>query len=184
MIFFKKICFLLVLVLFNNVQAQTEETILWKPGVKLTWSNFKENAPVSNRVAAITASGINYKYTTSFKNNSASFTFEIGAFFYPNKSWYKKDLCTDITLSHEQLHFDITELHARLFRQRITLVKPHEGLANTLQDMHSAIDSQLADMQNAYDLQSEYSINVVGQKKWKDSIATQLKVLNKFKSKG
>ncbi|MCL5245979.1 DUF922 domain-containing protein [Cellulophaga sp. 20_2_10] len=174
MIFFKKICFLLVLVLFSNVQAQTEETILWKPGVKLTWSNFKENAPVSNRVAAITASGINYKYTTSFKNNSASFTFEIGAFFYPNKSWYKKDLCTDITLSHEQLHFDIAELFARKMRLKLSAIKPSSNTKKEVKDIYTKINKDLEAYQDLYDKETNYSRDIEKQFYWNNKVAADL----------
>ena len=46
--------------------------------------------------------------------------FEVNAFFYPNESWYKPDVCNNLILSHEQLHFDITELHARKFRQMVS----------------------------------------------------------------
>ncbi|SFW29818.1 protein of unknown function [Cellulophaga fucicola] len=174
MLFFRKICFLLVLVICKNVQAQTEETILWKPGVKLTWSNFKEKAPVSNRVAAITASGINYKYTTSFKNNSASFTFEIGAFFYPYKSWYKKDLCTDITLSHEQLHFDIAELFARKMRLKLSTLSPSPNTRKEVKDIYAKINKDLEAYQDLYDKETNYSRDIEKQLFWNKKIAADL----------
>lgn len=44
---------------------------------------------------------------------------DVYAYFSPRQSWYHKDMADDHLLSHEQLHFDITELYARKLRKKI-----------------------------------------------------------------
>lgn len=169
---------------FFLLQSDAMEERLWAESYKLTWDDFKGQPNFNTDAVAVTASGINFSYSINRRNKKPySFKTSVKAFFYPERSWYKSDQVDIHVLGHEQLHFDITELHARIFRQRLTLVKPHDNLIKTLQDMHSVIDTELASMQNNYDLESKYSINVEGQKNWKDSIASRLKALNAFKSK-
>jgi len=175
----------LIFIGFFLLHSDVMEEMSWSENYKLSWDDFKGQPNQDTDAVAVTASGITFSYSINKRDDKVyGFKTLVKAFFYPEHSWCKSDQVDTHVLGHEQLHFDITELHARLFRQRIAALKPHEGLAKTLQDMHSAIDSQLAEMQNTYDVQSEYSINVDGQKKWKDSIAVRLKALNKFKSKG
>ncbi len=167
------------------LQGDAMEELSWNEGYKLTWDDFRGQPNQDTDAVAVTASGITFSYSIKQLDNKVhGFKTLVKAFFYPEHSWCKSDQVDVHVLGHEQLHFDITELHARIFRQRITMLKPHDNLAQTLQDMHSAIDEELANMQNNYDAESEYSINVEGQQKWKDSIAIRLKALDKFKSKG
>ena len=43
----------------------------------------------------------------------------IETFFYPESSWYIPETANEVILSHEQLHFDISELFARKMRERV-----------------------------------------------------------------
>ncbi|MGB6268699.1 MAG: hypothetical protein WBF67_06760, partial [Olleya sp.] len=134
---------------------------------------------------AVTASGITFSYSIKQRDKVVvGFKTLVKAFFYPEHSWCKSEEVDTHVLGHEQLHFDITELHARLFRQRIAKLKPHDDLALTLKELHNTIESELATMQQTYDAESNFSIDVEGQKKWQDSIAIRLKTVEKFKSKG
>lgn len=177
MSFFKKIVFLLCVFLVAKGIAQTEETIVWRPNLKLNWSNFKDKAPINNRAAAITASGITYKYTTYFdKKKGNRFTYEVVALFYPNKSWYKPELCTDITLSHEQLHFDIAEIYASKMRLSLSKIKPSKHTRNQVKDIYTAINKELNAYQDLYDSETNYSRDIEKQLLWQTKVKKQLQL--------
>ena len=170
---------------FFLLQSDAMEELEWNANYKLAWHDFKGQPNPEAAAVAVTASGITFSYSLQRRNKKIEgFKTVIKAFFYPEHSWYKAEKVNTHVLGHEQLHFDITELHARLFRQRITKVVLNDSLPQIFQEMHAAIDLELADMQHNYDTESAYSINVEGQKKWKDSIAIRLKAIDKFKSKG
>ncbi|WGD34049.1 hypothetical protein [Olleya sp. YS] len=167
------------------LQSDAMEELSWSEHYKLTWNDFKGQPNPDTDAVAVTASGITFSYSIKQSNKKVvGFKTLVKAFFYPEHSWCKAEQVDAHVLGHEQLHFDITELHARLFRQRIAKIKPHDDLAQTLQELHKTIEDDLANMQHTYDAESNFSIDVVGQQKWKDSIAIRLKATEKFKSKG
>lgn len=179
--------YMFLLVSFFLLQSDAMEELSWSEHYKLSWKDFKGEPNKDTDAVAVTASGITFSYSINkYKRTQKVQGFKtlVKAFFYPEHSWCKSDEVDIHVLGHEQLHFDITELHARLFRQRIANIKLHEDIAQTLQDMHVKIEADLMAMQNAYDTESEYSIDVQGQEKWQDSITKRLKSVSQFKSKG
>ena len=100
-------------------QAQEYETIAWSSETRLSWKDFK-GKPTNDRAAAITASGITYRFSTSGTRDNLEVDFEISTYFYPNKSWYQPHMVDSVILSHEQLHFDISELFARKFQKQLS----------------------------------------------------------------
>lgn len=116
----KYILVLAIFSVFGFFPVQEYETISWNAEHRLTWADFKAKAPQSDRAAATTASGITYRYSSTISGNRAEVDFEISTHFYPNKSWYQPHLVDSVILSHEQLHFDISELFARKFRKQLS----------------------------------------------------------------
>jgi len=176
--------FISILSLFILFQSDVIEEVSWNENYKLTWSDFRGVPNNQTDAVAITASGITFSYSIKKTTNKVhGFRTLVKAHFYPEHSWCKKDMVDSHILKHEQLHFDITELHARLFRQQITKLKPNLDLDNQLNQLHQSINEQLSLMQNSYDKETNHSINTEAQIKWQESIARQLKALEKFKSK-
>ena len=103
--------------------------------------------------------------------------------FYPDKSWYNKSVADAYILAHEQLHFDITELHVRKFRKQISQLKVSNALKSILDRLHQNINTELSIMQNLYDKESNNSINREQQAKWSRYVQNELKALEAFKSK-
>ncbi|WP_370225804.1 DUF922 domain-containing protein [Mesoflavibacter sp.] len=176
--------FISILSLFILFQSDVIEEVSWSENYKLTWSDFKGAPNNQTDAVAITASGITFSYSIKKTSNKVhSFKTLVKAYFYPEHSWCKKEMVDDNILRHEQLHFDITELHARLFRQQIAKLKPSLDIDNQLDQLHQSINKQLSLMQNSYDEETNHSINTEAQIKWQESVAKQLKTLEKFKSK-
>ncbi len=176
--------FLLIFSLFFVFKSDTIQELSWTENYKLTWEDFKGKPNQETDAVAITASGLTFSYSINKTPQKVhSFKTLVKAHFYPEHSWCKKEMVDDHILKHEQLHFDITELHARKFRKRITTLKPTLDLNEKLNDLHQEINKELAAFQDTYDTQTDNSINKEAQLNWQKEVAKQLKALEKFKSK-
>jgi len=85
-------------------------------------------------------------------------------------------------LNHERLHFDITELFARKFRQRIEANMFTLDINNQMEAIHNAINTELETMQNTYDAETSNSQNIEKQKEWQTKIILQLNKLAYYSS--
>jgi hypothetical protein len=156
--------------------TQDDNLILWQEGSKLTWDDFKGKPNMSSPFKALTESEI--KTEISAKNNEAHLI--IKTFFDKNNSWVK-DIKTDELLAHEKLHFDITELWARKFRQKIKgQTFNFKTFQKELNAVQSAIHEESKEMQIAYDKETRHAEIVVSQKKWEKKIAEDLYKLRTF----
>lgn len=159
------------------------ETITWNDSQKLTWADFKANPNPNSDAVALTASGITFGYSVKTSGKRiVDFSASVEAHFYPNKSWYIKDRADTYILGHEQLHFDITELYVRKFRQQLDLLVVNQNVKIQMNQIHEAINNALDKTQKTYDEQTNHSINVEAQKYWQTYIAEELQKLEKFKS--
>ena len=159
-----------------------EESILWDESHRLDWSDFRGSPNLNNDAVAITASGLTLDFsarTTSIR--LVDFTATVEAHFYPVQSWYKKGHVNTIVLEHEQLHFDITELHARKLRKQIDETSFSINIKKEIFKLHTNINKELKEFQNKYDSESDYSRSVENQKEWQVFVNQELKKLSKYK---
>ena len=109
-----------------------DNTILWSETTKLAWIDFKGVPNNASPYKAFTESNIHTEIAA--KNNEA--TISIKVFFDKNKSWAKETTNSEL-LMHEQIHFNITELWARKFRQQLKgktfSIKTFQAELNTIQ---------------------------------------------------
>ena len=91
----------------------------------------------------------------------------IGQFDEAN-SWVKPESKLDEVLSHEQLHFDISELNARLLRKFFVEQTFTYKMDLTLlfKRCYNESMQKLRRMQNEYDTQTENGTNLSAQKSW------------------
>ncbi len=172
-------CILFLIVGKNS----NEETMIWDESRKLTWSDFKANPNLDSDAVALTASGITFGYSVKTSGRRIiGFSTSVEAHFYPNKSWYLKEKDDAYILMHEQLHFDITELYARKFREQLTRLEVNQNIKDQMSKLHTTINEALNETQKRYDAQSNHSINVEMQKQWKSFIAAELITLDQYKS--
>ena len=165
------------------VKSTNEDTMTWNESRRLNWTDFKANPNQDSDAVALTASGITFGYSVKTSGERIiDFSTTVEAHFYPNKSWYLKEKGNTYILGHEQLHFDITELHARMFREQLTQLVVNQNVKGQMQRLHTTINEALAQTQKRYDLQSNHSMNVAAQKKWEAFIQEELKKFHKYKS--
>jgi len=175
---------LFILAFIFCLQNDTAE-ISWNENYKLTWEDFKGQPNLNTDAVAVTASGITFGYSVekSSIKGITGFKTSVFAHFYPEHSWCKKDIVDNHVLAHEQLHFDITELNTRYFREKISKLKPNSNIAEMLNTLHSDTNTELTKMQKLYDNESDYSINKEGQSKWAAFVAKELIRMQKFKAR-
>ncbi|WP_339895218.1 DUF922 domain-containing protein [uncultured Algibacter sp.] len=165
--------------------VQNDEPVLsWNETYNLTWQDFKAKPNTNDSAVAITASGITFGFSIRQTDNNdvLSFSSEVHAQFYPEQSWYKTEQADAHILEHEQLHFDITELYARIFRYRIRQIKISNSVRRQLKKIHNDIEIELSQMQNKYDSETDYSRKFQAQSIWKIYVDTELNNYSKYKS--
>jgi len=168
---------ILILLLFFpaiSLFAQEEEAMTWSAERRLSWNDFKDESPASSPVAALTASGISYSYSSMEHNGEMIADFYVKAYFYPTKSWVQDHLASANILAHEQLHFDITELFARKFRAQLAQTRFTDNIKAEVRTMFKKINRELSEYQDRYDLETNSSRLQNRQREWQQKVYTEL----------
>tara|TARA_R110002167_G_scaffold359094_2_gene575521 strand:+ start:238 stop:738 length:501 start_codon:yes stop_codon:yes gene_type:complete len=155
------------------LSAQEEEVIPWSHEARLSWADFK-GKPTNTRAAAVTSSGITYRFSSVSKGDEVVLEYEVDTHFYPNKSWYQPAMCDAVILQHEQLHFDITEIYARMMRKRLQDTKFTKNVKSEIFAIYKEITSALNRFQNLYDKETDFSRDLEQQDLWTVKIETAL----------
>ena len=173
----------LIAILFPICLFQDEPTMSWNHDYRLEWSDFNGKPTEGTSVVAVTASGITFSLSTKkSETRLIDYNYIIKADFYPEKSWYSKHRVSNNILNHERLHFDITELFARKFRQRLENTTFNMSISNQMERLHNAINAELEAMQKKYDAETNHSQNIKKQKEWQAKIIVQLNKLDQYSS--
>jgi len=99
-----------------NAFAEMSDDVFWIADRPLQWADFEGSPDYNNDfVKALTASSIRYSYGCE----NGYIAYHIESVFKKSQSWVKEEARTTYHLSHEQLHFDITELYARKLREAL-----------------------------------------------------------------
>ena len=170
----KKVVWLLIGLMLHLGYGQEDEVVLWTPTKKLAWSDFKGKPSNISSAAAITASGITYSFSAQGTKDRMELDFKVDTHFYPEKSWYKPKLANTIILSHEQLHFDISEVYARKLRQILAKTKFTSNAKSEVKEIYRNILRELNDYQNQYDSETNFSRDTVQQLIWNKKIKKAL----------
>jgi len=160
----------------------TEEPLMtWEEGYKLNWEDFQGKIPKQTQFAASTQSGLYFSYSVQNTNGNLSLTTLVTANFNPKESWFKPDKVNAIILSHEQGHFDITEIQARKLRKEFSNYKVTKNYKNDLQSMYTKAENDRKAMQMKYDKETNHSIILEKQKEWNNFIQKELSRFDSWK---
>lgn len=172
----------LIIYLVSVFFLQNERSIAWEDSLQLKWEDFKGAPTYGTTVAAVTASGITFGFSSKMSETElVDYSVYVDAHFYPDKSWFIEGRADASILDHERLHFDITELHARKFKQRIAQTKFTISINSEMDYIHSSINNELTLMQKKYDRETNHSQNVQKQMEWQKYIKLELGKLNYYK---
>jgi uncharacterized protein DUF922 len=158
--------------------AAQDEAIQWTTK-KLSWDDYLAKPSVNDEAAAITSTGIGVEYIV--KNNQLSY--KISCLFSKNRSWGR--FRSDYILSHEQGHFDITEIYARKLARAI---KEYEFNPKTyksdLDEIYKILMREKENYQEQYDHETDYSRDRINQGLWLQRIQDQLEELKDWSKYG
>ncbi len=148
----------------NSGIAQTDpDFIPW--GTKaLEWTDFKGKPELNSKYKANTHSTLR----TPISWDSDTVSIEVIAEFVKSKSWVIDNNQSMELLKHEQIHFDITEYHARLFRQELLnyTFSSFETIGEEISTLFNLRFKKSNEMQILYDTETNHSRNNEEQTKW------------------
>lgn len=159
-----------------------EKEIYWTSDRKLNWEDFKGTPkPISNsNTAAQSYCGFGFETNqVSILSKAKIFT---KATFTCNLSWVKEDQKSRIDLlEHEQGHFDLCEVYARILRKKLIEKKLTAYNINTDANIiFKNIYAQYLDRQELYETETNYGLDRNKQIEWTKKIETEIKELGSF----
>jgi len=180
----KTLFFILVLSISSLAFAQSEELkIFWSEETALTWEDF-QGVPLENTLFhANSNTGLSYSWGLKGTSQKMELNYKVETFFYPEQSWVQPTSKSEYLLKHEQLHFDISELHARKLRKLLANVdgsKINKDSRDYLNKLYEKIDKERSAMQKAFDKESNHSLNKEAELKWQQFIEGELNKFEEF----
>lgn len=162
--------FLLSIPTFANAQL-----VKWDTNRPLVWSDFVGGVDENIHHDAFTHCTINYSYHWTKRNGQYQFTFTIKSGFDPQTSWCRPGKQTDLTLKHEQLHFDIHELYARKISMALNQFAYTDNFKNETEGIFRNLLKECQAMQDKYDEETNHSRIKDKQLEWEAKIKEELK---------
>jgi len=148
---------------------ENEEFIPWTLNRRLNWDDFLSEPQKNSDAVASTSTSLGIAYQVEH----GQLTYSITCNFSKNKSWGL--LRTNYILSHEQGHFDITEICARrLYKALQEYQFNRKTYRDDINTIYQEIVSQKEAMQAAYDEESDHSRNRKVQYEWLQKINQML----------
>ena len=154
--------------------------IAWSAARPLTVADFMSRPKPYERLAALT--------TTDIKAGAACrdfvFTGTVQATFDPNASWFRDPRnFTPALLRHEQMHFDLTEVYARIMRQKLVVFQAKvdcNKLQPAFNNLTKSVYAEWDREQNRYDVETNHGLNSAKQAYWEKQTQVKLAQLQAF----
>ncbi|SRX55442.1 DUF922 domain-containing protein [Aequorivita sp. CIP111184] len=170
--------FLFSLLLFPQ---DSSEKIMWNETQKLTWEDFRGKPVRSASFVASTNTGISFQYSYSIKNGAVNAEYSVKSFFSPESSWYIPERVNPYILKHEQAHFDVSELHARMLRKKLKEKTFTKKIKSEIEGIYQQVEQKRRAMQTNFDAETDHSRNEEKEIFWQKHIANQLAEYNDWK---
>ena len=161
---------------------ESDDKIKWREDRPLTWEDFQAEPDTTISYSANTNSGISYGWNYSTASGEPVLDHEVFTNFYPKRSWVKNIENEEYLLAHEQLHFDISELHARKLRKALDEYEIGRSIRQDLKRLYNRIEAERVSMQNKYDKETSHSEIREAEMRWRKFIQQELKKLEKYSS--
>ncbi len=166
------------MLLLPSSQSQFTEMMYWREDRKLSWLEFEGEVQAESPFEAMTVSGIEYGYQVNNRNGEIKITFQVRAYFNPNTSWVKPSSRMAELLAHEQVHFDISELHARSLSKALNEAVFTANFKGEIEAIYQSVINRRAKMQELYDRETNHSRNPEKQLEWIKRVTSELKLVD------
>lgn len=164
---------------FAQDTAQVSDRIFWNDWYRLEWSDFQGEPEVTEKVAALSSIALPYSYVT---DGEGAMTVKINVCFLKTDSWSIKERENKVLLQHEQLHFDIAEVHRRMIVKELLLAeftkKNYKAKLDEIVNKNWLEAYRL--MQDRYDAETNFSRVFKEQIEWNKFVAQQLRNLEDY----
>lgn len=153
--------------------------IYWNDWYRLEWTDFMAQPEDEATVAALSSIGLPYKYVT---DGEGELILSVNVCFIKNESWSKEEQRNNLLLQHEQIHFDIAELHRRKIVKAVLEANfTKNNYKETLADIITKVWRQeYKAMQSKYDKETNYSKVIKEQINWNKFVHQQLRNLEEY----
>jgi hypothetical protein len=160
----------------EKTKLDPKNTIYYNATKKLVWDDFKGTASQPEPIAAITASGFGYKSAMHTVNGKGEITVSIYCYFNKQNSWVRKGKNTAYILNHEQHHFDVTYIAAKMFIDKVKAAGlTTSNMETLLSKIYKECTTAMHKMQNDYDKETNNGQIKEKQEEWNKFIELQLK---------
>ena len=145
-----------------------DDGFLWSPARPLTWNDFQGVPPIGGWEGAKSS----YALYSAWQCRGNAFAFRVIAGFHPRESWVKPEVLEDpelraAVLAHEQTHFDLGELHARMMREVFAhLTGPCRKTDPYLSALARRLSHNEAMEQERYDSETNHGLLAAQQAAW------------------
>jgi hypothetical protein len=142
---------------------------------KLTVEDFTiKNTKISKYAAAVFTS-MGYNSSVEMSNDTIFLDFQLKVYQIKGMSWILEEAKTKFVVSHEQTHFNITQLIGEKFKERLSEeILPPQDFDSRLQFLYLEYYRQINKMQEKYDTETEHGINASMQAVWNQKIEDEL----------
>jgi len=153
---------------------------------RLNWSDYRGMPDNSADAAAMTAYQLDY----AEECNGDAFSFSVLSTFRPEQSWVRPSVLTIPAraaqlLDHEQLHFDLSELHARQLRQWLAgLSDPCRLTSKEREKRLQARVRENAATQLRYDRETSFGRDAGAQARWSADTTRALETTAQWAARG
>jgi len=172
--------FIILFLFWVAVNAQQDSLVIkWTDDYTLSWNDFQGEEDVELSLAALSKIAIPYTYSS---DGEVDLNVKLNTVFIKNESWYKEGKQNKILLGHEQLHFDIAEVHRRIIVRKIlqTNFSPENYDTELKQLINEIWEENYRNMQDLYDTETNYARLFKAQMNWNKLVAKKLEELKEF----
>ncbi|MCC6402136.1 MAG: DUF922 domain-containing protein [Flavobacteriales bacterium] len=164
------LCLTAAFLLIAPLRAQTN--IPWSAERPLTWADFQGTPPRGIDRDAYTYYGISASFE---RDGEGRITAEVSCVFMPAESWVRPPAKASAPLlAHEQLHFDLAELHARRFARELPAQLGGAGPEAAFQRAHDRMMARLREEQERYDRDTDHGRDAAAQARWAADVRRRL----------
>lgn len=160
------------------IQRSTKDSaqILYAPQRPLTYNDFIATPDELSRAAALTASAMTLRYSSSVDNGRILVNVQLAVYFDKTRSWFgPKHVGNEKILAHEQRHFDIAAVKAAELADTLrTLSLNKDNFQEELEKVHAQKQRELDALQKQYDAETKHGTLVAVQDKWNRWVAEKL----------
>jgi hypothetical protein len=160
---------------FSDYLEQDPDTVYYESSRPLTWNDFRQKAPASNRFMAAVSTSFGYDFSSKMKDGIIHIDLSIKVGVAKSASWATSGIRNDYSLNHEQKHFDLVKVIAGKFRNKLKSEKltpdNYEGIINV---EYLEFYREMNKIQIRYDDETSHGMNKSKQEEWNRRIESEL----------